>query len=923
MRKTYSAALFLLLSFSALSQNRYSFEQIVNTKVFHGIDSLSNPWAGGLNYPVINSMDLNFDGKEDLLAYDRNGFRLLPFLNETINGDTLYRYHPEYVPYFPFSQTEGSFFLLRDFNCDGKKDIFYSDGLFITVYENTSSNGVLSFSVANNGLQLETLYQSTSTPSKLYVSRADLPDINDVDGDGDIDILTFGNGGTRLEFHENISSNCGLEFVQSDACWGYFEESGFYRSVTKGACLGGNKTTASMHAGSGLLTWDLNNNQLPDLLLSNVSYNNLSALTNTGNLDSAYFSAQDTMYPPQNPVDLYIFPVPYRADATLDGVPDLLLSSYSNATSGSPDMASNHRGIWRYENTGTANQPNFIFKEDNFLQKDMIDPGSSAVPRLEDINNDGLIDLVVAVGNRFIAPGMSNSLLYYYQNTGSATQAEFTLQDTNFADLFQYNLGEEVAPAFGDLDGDNDLDLIIGTISGYFHYFENIGSASNPNYTLSIPIITNTDVGANASPELFDIDDDGDLDLFVGNEKGRIYWFENSSSTAPTFNIKTSFFGATDVSLLGNVGNAKPVFIKDSLGISLFVGSYNQGVIQFDDVDTVSKLPTSVSDTFGNASFESQNSDETPFGIARRSGRNQFLIRASELQAKGYMYGYIESLGFNISDKGGSILTNGFTLKIKATNQTELNSFETNFPTPFALENFIVSFGNGWNTVALQYPFLWDGQSNLIIEVCFRANFPGDNIRLMMSNTSFNSHAFGDITGFNSLSADGCSMPYLQSSKRRPDLQINLSPALLPLPQNENPNFFSGFRTAADFADLNADGYLDAVVGNMSGGLSLYRGREYDVSQEEINIKTEEDWVQVYPNPSSGSLQLNWNKESVGPLRGMDIYNFSGQKVGSFSGKELENSINLNPNLKDGVYLLVIQDQSRQTVKKLILNRQR
>ena len=109
----------------------------------------------------------------------------------------------------------------------------------------------------------------------------------------------------------------------------------------------------------------------------------------------------------------------------------------------------------------------------------------------------------------------------------------------------------------------------------------------------------------------------------------------------------------------------------------------------------------------------------------------------------------------------------------------------------------------------------------------------------------------------------------------------------------------------------------------MSGGLSLFRGKVYDVSQEERDFASAEDWVQVYPNPSEGSLQLNWNKESVGPLRSLDIYNYSGQKVGSFSGEELENRINLNPNLKEGVYLLVIQGDRRQTVKKLILNRQR
>jgi hypothetical protein len=67
------------------------------------------------------------------------------------------------------------------------------------------------------------------------------------------------------------------------------------------------------------------------------------------------------------------------------------------------------------------------------------------------------------------------------------------------------------------------------------------------------------------------------------------------------------------------------------------------------------------------------------------------------------------------------------------------------------------------------------------------------------------------------------------------------------------------------------------------------------------------------------SLKLNWNKATHGPLEGMEVYNFSGQKVGDFTGLELENEIFLKPSLKDGVYLLVIRNNSSQIVKKLIL----
>lgn len=920
MRKFLFGLLLTFLTQSAHAQLRFAFEQEINTKVFSGTDTLLNPWAGGLNYPVFNNFDFNFDGMEDLLVFDRSGKRLLCFVHEIINGDTVLRYRPEYRDAFPIPRGEGSFVLMRDFNCDGKDDLFYSDGRFIRVFENTSSGGQISFIAANNGNDLDTRYGASGV-SKLYVPSSDLPDINDVDGDGDLDILTFGNGGVNVEFHENISSsNCGLNFEVTGNCWGLFEEGGLYRQVQLQKCQTGNKRKNGkvMHAGSAMLTWDIDNNNVVDLLLSNVSYNNLSYLNNAGTLDSSVMVSQDTMYPPSKPVDLFIFPAPFRVETNLDGKDDLVLSSFSSASSGSPDMSSNHKGIWHYKNIGTSNQPNFVFDTDAYLQEDMFDPGAASIPRFADLNGDSLVDLVLSIANRFQQPGISTSQFYYFENTGTAQQAEFTLMDTNFADILQYNLGTEIVPAFGDLDNDGDLDLIVGAISGYFHYIENIGSPTNPSFNLNTPIITNTDVGADAAPYLFDLDEDGDLDLFVGNEQGRIYWFENSSASSPNFTLKSSFFGAVNVSELGLSGNAVPVFHRDSTGSTLFVGSRTLGVIQYDELDTIATLPGNISDSLGNTSDTSANSNQSLFGISKRSGRNQFLILASELQAKGFRYGFIESLGFNIIDKGGSVFTNGFTIKIKNTSASTLTGFEDNFPTPYPVEDYIFGFGNGWNTVPLQFPFLWDGQSNLIIEVCFSGNFPDDDIVIGMTDKGFDCHAIGDITNFNNLSADGCAMPYLRSLTSRPDVWISLTPSLIPVPNQSISDLYVGERSNADFSDLNGDGYLDAIAGNLSGGMSLFHGKVYDVSTEEqtpVNHST----VNVYPNPNQGKFTIAIPADLAQEFSTVRLFNMQGQMVleRSLNG---ETEINLKDRMATGLYLGTLQNGSEILNFRVLIN---
>lgn len=922
LRIAYLLTLQLILVIApAFSQeNRYAFDWVINTPVSIDNDTLNNPWGGGLNYPNFSEVDLNLDGQMDLLAFDRSGYRIIPLVSTNINGSQVYRYEPKYIEAFPVSREVGSFLLMRDFNCDGKNDIFYSAGNFLQVFENVSSNGELKFNAFDNGQLIKTTYLG-GTRTDLYLPRTDLPAINDVDGDGDLDILTFGNGGVTVEWHENINNGCGLQFRQATTCWGGFLERGIYRTVELNACGGGNKKSAErlMHAGSGMLAQDLNGDNIADLLLTSVSFNNLSLLINN-DADTANIVSQDTLYPPSKPLDLYIFPAPYYADANHDQTPDLLISSYNNATSGSPDVSSNHNGIWRYENTGQANNPNFTFAEDNFLQGEMIDFGAAATPRLADLNGDSLTDLVVAIGDRYQGPGNASSQFYFFENTGTATEPAFTLRDTNFADILNENLGTQLVPAFGDLDNDGDKDMIVGTVSGYFHEFENVGTSQNPDFTLKQLILTNTTVRANAAPYLYDIEQDGDLDLFVGSQSGKVWLFENEgSSSQADFKQKSDFFGAINVSVNQLSGNAKPALFRDSGQTVLMTGSTNGGVFQFDGADTVAQLPSNLNGGIGNQEGVTANFEETPFGISKRTGRNQMLWRASELKQAGLTAGFIKSVSFFVSDPGGVRIDNGFTLKLKNTTLNNLNTFEENFPQPYPWDNRSSSFGPGWNNIAFTAPFYWDGQSNLLLEICFRGNLPATDIKLATSDAGFMASAFGDITGFNTIQANGCAMPYKTSTADRPDIQFDVTPAVGQVSEAEKTDLFTGWRTSPDFADLNGDGYMDAVIGNLSGGLSLFFGREYDLSKEEIRSKPGATEVSIFPNPNQGSFTVQQNLEQGSPYQNYQLFNLSGKLLqsGSLTGNGTEIRLKQAP---AGIYIIVISDDQRRTSRKLVVH---
>ncbi len=133
------------------------------------------------------------------------------------------------------------------------------------------------------------------------------------------------------------------------------------------------------------------------------------------------------------------------------------------------------------------------------------------------------------------APAESRGVVHNWRRTfyGRLDGQESLL----FADSF-----ERAKPALGDLDGDGDLDMVIGTADGKLMYFENQGDAKHPKFRLvnealsalpmgngpqgdEAPAVIN--VGANAAPVLVDIDGDGDLDLFVGSASGKLFFFRN------------------------------------------------------------------------------------------------------------------------------------------------------------------------------------------------------------------------------------------------------------------------------------------------------------------------------------------------------------------------------------------------------------
>jgi len=603
MKKIYFLFL-LLFGFFSKAQviyNDFGFTKSLNAPVIDSLGaSLNKAWVGGLNSCQYGAIDLNLDGIKDLIVFDRNGNRLLTFINNGIPNVISYSFAPEFAPKFPYIH---DWIQLEDYNCDGKTDIFkYTNG-GMAVYENISNlTDGLKFKLVSpllNSLQ-GTVY------TNILVTSVDYPAISDIDNDGDLDILTFFGLGSYVEYHKNLTKelygNCdSLKYQLSDYCWGKFSENEGSNQLTlnitcpyKSESIIDNliERDDPKHTGSTLLAIDLDSDGDKDLILGDVDFPNLISLINGGDINNAFMISQDTLFPSNtNPINLFSFPAAAYIDINNDNKKDLLVSPFD----GNILVDENKYSNWLYTNSGTNTSPIFNYQMPDFLQKEMIDVGTCAYPVLYDYDGDGLVDLFVGnYGYRdttYYSYGFLitkyKSKIALFKNIGNSTSPQFKLLTTDFANIAVLDL-LNVYPTFGDIDGDGKAEMILGNKDGKLLLFKNTANIGNtPNFVLQQLNYQNIDVGDFSTPQLIDLNRDNLLDLAIGekgSQKGNINYYRNTGTLSnPVFTFITDSLGSVDVCdhYTSNFGYSAPCFFEDTVGkYKLFVGS-EQGYLHY------------------------------------------------------------------------------------------------------------------------------------------------------------------------------------------------------------------------------------------------------------------------------------------------------------------------------------------------------
>lgn len=358
-----------------------------------------------------------------------------------------------------------------DIDSDGDMDLFWGDFFEPSLLriENTGSCRAPS---------LREEPEPFPPPNPIRSSGYNAPAFTDIDGDDDMDLFVGVLGGA---FNPNLTADANFYFYEQEGESSYrLRTRRFLDQVDVGS---ESYPTAA----------DLDGDGDAELLVAN-KISSEDSRTST----LVRFDYSDGFYRKRDSLELlpsYHY-APAFADLDADGDLDLLLGTWND-------------GLALYRNAGSTRTPRFELEEEGFVT---LSRGSHSTPALVDIDGDGDLDLFV---------GETSGTLNYYVNAGTPSEPRFELVSDEYLGI---DVGRRSVPAFLDVDGDGDEDLIVGSESEGLVFFRNTGTPNEPDFSRVGPLAH--DVPPMAVPVFGDFDGDGRLELIVGGLGGGLSYYD-------------------------------------------------------------------------------------------------------------------------------------------------------------------------------------------------------------------------------------------------------------------------------------------------------------------------------------------------------------------------------------------------------------
>jgi len=487
----------LLLTSSLFSQ---TFQRQINPfpVIIDGVE-LQAPFLGGFNKPNPQFLDWDEDGLTDMFVRDQDG-RLQYFRNTGSADEPGFELQTKSFQ----GLNVGQWFCFFDYDHDGDTDLMAGP----------QSPNVSLFENVGDSLILEVSPLLDDSTVAVYGGQVVIPTVADINGDGWEDLFVGGVSGA-VTYYRNLGLSNGVPV--------YHLETNSFEDIL----IVWEPGRDERHGANALEFYDIDSDGDLDLFWGDYYQPGLFFLENFGTATDPEIpdSLMIDTYPPDDPVSTAGYNVPRLVDLNNDGAVELFVGVQSGAYS--TDYVDN---FWYYEMTVASD---FGLVTKNYFDK--VDLISGTVPVLADIDFDGDLDLFV--GNEFDAsnPGWKGDV-YLFENTGTGENPQFELSDSS---LFDEGMGNNMAPAFGDLDADGDLDALVGDYNGEISFYLNEGLSGIPEFNYQGKFL-DIDLAGRATPALGDVDGDGDLDLYVGDKNGTVHVWSNEGDSVNYDFVKIS-----------------------------------------------------------------------------------------------------------------------------------------------------------------------------------------------------------------------------------------------------------------------------------------------------------------------------------------------------------------------------------------------